>query len=170
MSKVFSLGPVMSTREGAARNSTKSSFTRLSPCIPFKNSVKTIRHWTWLAARAILSSEVPMSDSFTISKKPPMRASVPPEDRLLVGRRQAAQLLSISERSLDYLLANQQLHAKRIASRVLIAVTELERYARADHPPTREGSRRNAHRRNPSCGATRAHGSGRVPTMVASAD
>jgi len=75
-----------------------------------------------------------MPDAFTLSKKPPMRASDGSENRLLVGRREPARMLSISERSLDYLLANQQLHARRIGSRVLIAVTELERYARADHP------------------------------------
>lgn len=75
-----------------------------------------------------------MPDTFTLGKKPPMRVSPGSEDRLLVGRRDAARMLSISERSLDYLLAHQQLHAKRIGSRVLIAVTELERYARGDHP------------------------------------
>lgn len=75
-----------------------------------------------------------MPDAFTFGKKPPVRSLASSEDRFLVGRREAARLLSISERSLDYLLANQQLHARRIGSRVLIAVTELERYARADHP------------------------------------
>lgn len=75
-----------------------------------------------------------MPDAFTLGKKPPMLVLAGSEDRLLVGRRDAARMLSISERSLDYLLANQQLHAKRIGSRVLISVTELERYARGDHP------------------------------------
>ena len=75
-----------------------------------------------------------MLDPLTLQKKPPVRAGAGSEDRLLVGRRDAARMLSISERSLDYFLANQQLHARRIGSRVLIAVTELERYARADHP------------------------------------
>jgi len=75
-----------------------------------------------------------MADTFSLGRKPPVRASVESEHRLLVGRKEAARMLSISERSLDYLLSNQQLHARRIGSRVLIAVTELERYARADHP------------------------------------
>ncbi len=75
-----------------------------------------------------------MPDPLTLQKKPPTRAIAGSGDRLLVGRKDAARMLSISERSLDYLLANQQLHARRIGSRVLIAVTELERYARSDHP------------------------------------
>lgn len=75
-----------------------------------------------------------MADAFSLGKKPPMSATSEAGSRLLVGRKEAARMLPISERSLDYLLANQQLHARRIGSRVLIAVTELERYARADHP------------------------------------
>ena len=75
-----------------------------------------------------------MEDTLALRKKPPMRADDDPQGRLLVGRKDAAKMLSISERSVDYLLANQQLHARRIGSRVLIAVSELERYARADHP------------------------------------
>lgn len=75
-----------------------------------------------------------MEQSPALQKKPPMRADGDPKDRLLVGRKDAAKMLSISERSVDYLLANQQLHARRIGSRVLIAVSELERYARSDHP------------------------------------
>ena len=54
--------------------------------------------------------------------------------RLLVGRREAAELLSISQRALDYLLANKQLQARRVGGRVLIPMSELRRFARADHP------------------------------------
>ena len=35
---------------------------------------------------------------------------------------------------LDYLIANKQLTTRRIGTRVLIALTDLQRYARADHP------------------------------------
>jgi excisionase family DNA binding protein len=62
------------------------------------------------------------------------RAEIPLEQRLLIDRRKAAQYLSISQRSLDYLLANGELHTRRIGARVLIPISELQRYARADHP------------------------------------
>jgi excisionase family DNA binding protein len=66
-------------------------------------------------------------------KKPAARAVMPPEQRLLVDRRNAAQYLSISQRSLDYLLANGELRTRRIGTRVLIPLSELQRYARIDH-------------------------------------
>jgi hypothetical protein len=43
-------------------------------------------------------------------------------------------MLSISQRSLDYLVAKRQLNVRRIGARVLISMNELKRYARADHP------------------------------------
>jgi excisionase family DNA binding protein len=67
-------------------------------------------------------------------RKPPQRVTVAPEDKLLVSREQAAQLLSISQRALDYLVASQRLPARRIGGRVLIPMTDLRRYARFDHP------------------------------------
>ncbi len=47
---------------------------------------------------------------------------------------EAAAVLSISQRALDYLVANKQLQVRRIGSRVLIPRSELLRFARADHP------------------------------------
>jgi excisionase family DNA binding protein len=67
-------------------------------------------------------------------RKTPARTVIAPEDRLLIGRSEAAQMLSISERALDYLVANKQLSARRIGSRVLIPTSDLKRYSRADHP------------------------------------
>ncbi len=67
-------------------------------------------------------------------KKPPARETIPNNQRLLVGRKEAADLLSISARALDYLVANRQLTTRRIGSRVLIPIAELQRFARADHP------------------------------------
>lgn len=69
-----------------------------------------------------------------MDKKPAERQTLSPEQRLLVNRRSAAQYLSISQRSLDYLLANGDLSARRIGTRVLIPISELQRYARVDHP------------------------------------
>jgi excisionase family DNA binding protein len=43
-------------------------------------------------------------------------------------------MLSISERAVDYLVANKQLRARRIGSRVLIPTSDLKRYSSADHP------------------------------------
>jgi excisionase family DNA binding protein len=66
-------------------------------------------------------------------KKPVRRATLPPEQRLLIDRRDAAQYLSISQRSLDYLVANGELNVRRMGARVLIPISELQRYARVDH-------------------------------------
>jgi excisionase family DNA binding protein len=46
----------------------------------------------------------------------------------------AAQILSISQRALDYLIATRRLPIRRIGGRVLIPVSELRKYARTDHP------------------------------------
>lgn len=75
-----------------------------------------------------------MDERFVLEKKPPARALEGPDERLLVGRREAAHMLSISQRSLDYLVAAKELTARRIGSRVLISTAELRRYARSDHP------------------------------------
>jgi excisionase family DNA binding protein len=74
----------------------------------------------------IETSEPPTSDS---KKKSPNR-----DDKLLVSRREAAALLSISERAVDYLIASKLLKTKRIGSRVLIPTQDLRRFATADHP------------------------------------
>jgi excisionase family DNA binding protein len=62
------------------------------------------------------------------------KKSVLSEDKLLLSRQEAAALLSISQRALDYLIANKVLVTRRIGSRVLIPVQDLRRFARADHP------------------------------------
>jgi excisionase family DNA binding protein len=67
-------------------------------------------------------------------RKAPTRATITPEDRLLIGRTEAAQMLSISERALDYLVAKKHLSARRIGSRVLIPTADLKRYSGEDHP------------------------------------
>ena len=68
------------------------------------------------------------------AKKPPVRAMVATQDKLLVCREEAAEILSISVRSVDYLLANRQLTSRRIGTRNLIPVADLKRFARMDHP------------------------------------
>lgn len=66
-------------------------------------------------------------------KKPPARVTIPPDAKLLVSREEAAQLLSISQRGLDYLIANRRLPTRRIGGRVLVPVADLRKFARGDH-------------------------------------
>lgn len=55
------------------------------------------------------------------------------ETRLLYDRKEAARQLSISVRSLDYLIAGKQLATRRLGKKVLIPHGELVRFSRADH-------------------------------------
>jgi excisionase family DNA binding protein len=54
-------------------------------------------------------------------------------EKLLYTKREAAQLLSISVRSLDYLIFNRQLPARRIGRRVLIHRDVIYQFAKHDH-------------------------------------
>ena len=75
-----------------------------------------------------------MQATNSAQRKPSSRVNIAPEARLLVSREEAAQLLSISQRGLDYLIANRRLPTRRIGGRVLIPVADLRKYARGDHP------------------------------------
>jgi hypothetical protein len=55
------------------------------------------------------------------------------ESRLLYDRKEAARQLSISVRSLDYLIAGKQLDTRRIGRKVLVTHASLVRYASANH-------------------------------------
>jgi hypothetical protein len=78
--------------------------------------------------------ELPMEGENVTEKKSPGRVTIAPEGKFLVGRAEAASMLSISCRALDYLVANKQLLIRRIGTRVLIPVSELRRFSRSDHP------------------------------------
>ena len=67
-------------------------------------------------------------------RKPPQTVTVAPEDKLLVSREEAAQLLSIRQRGRDYLVASRRLPIRCIGGRVLTPVADLRRHARCDHP------------------------------------
>lgn len=56
-----------------------------------------------------------------------------PAHRFLYDRKEAARMLSISVRSLDYLIAAKQLETRRIGKKVLITHASLVRYAQANH-------------------------------------
>ena len=52
---------------------------------------------------------------------------------LLHPKKAAAAILGISVRSLDYLIANKELPARRVGGRVLIATAALRKFASMDH-------------------------------------
>ncbi|MGA9668320.1 MAG: helix-turn-helix domain-containing protein [Terracidiphilus sp.] len=68
------------------------------------------------------------------NRKSPASAAVAPMDKLLVSQDEAAQLLSISKRSVEYLVATRQLSTRRIGARALIPIEDVRKYARFDHP------------------------------------
>lgn len=76
----------------------------------------------------------PSAEEPPVTKKRPGRVGLPSQSKLLVGRDEAAEMLSISPRAIDYLISTRRLIARRIGTRVLIPTTDLERFARADHP------------------------------------
>jgi hypothetical protein len=53
--------------------------------------------------------------------------------KLLYSRKDAAFVLSISVRSLDYLVAQKRLAFRKIGKRILFAHNELVKFAKADH-------------------------------------
>ena len=53
------------------------------------------------------------------NKKPPARITVAVESKILASREEAAQMLSISQRALDYLIATRRLPTRRIGGWVL---------------------------------------------------
>ena len=65
--------------------------------------------------------------------------AVAPEAKVLVSRKAAAAMLSISIRGVDYMIAAKRLSTRRIANRVLIPVDEIRRFARSDHPERMAG-------------------------------
>ena len=54
-------------------------------------------------------------------------------DRILITRKEAARLLSLSLRSLDNLIFYKELPTRRVGRRVLIPRRALEEFARRDH-------------------------------------
>jgi excisionase family DNA binding protein len=75
-----------------------------------------------------------MESSKTSSLKGTSQVKLGADEKLLVSRSEAAHLLSISQRGLDYLVASKRLPIRRIGARVLISLADLRRYAKGDHP------------------------------------
>ena len=55
------------------------------------------------------------------------------ETRLLYDRKEAAKQLSISVRSLDYLIAARKLETRRIGKKVLIPHSSLVQFSKSNH-------------------------------------
>jgi excisionase family DNA binding protein len=61
------------------------------------------------------------------------------QDRILLDKKTAAALLSISPRTLEYLIARKEIGVRRIGRRTLIPRRELERFAGRDHTSPSSG-------------------------------
>lgn|GEM_PF-1887918 len=62
-------------------------------------------------------------------------------EKLLYSRRDTAEALSLSIRSIDYLITSGRLPARRVGGKILIPASAVRRFAREDHPDSvRSGS------------------------------
>jgi excisionase family DNA binding protein len=59
--------------------------------------------------------------------------------KLLFSKKDAALLLSLSIRSLEYLIASKELTVRRVGKRILIPRQTLEQFVRSDHAVCRPG-------------------------------
>jgi hypothetical protein len=55
-------------------------------------------------------------------------------EKLLYSRRDTAEALSLSIRSVDYLITTRRLPMRRIGGKILIPASAVRRFAREDHP------------------------------------
>jgi excisionase family DNA binding protein len=53
--------------------------------------------------------------------------------KVLLSKKEAAQALSISLRSLEYLIARKELSTRRVGKRVLVPMAVLHKFAQHDH-------------------------------------
>jgi hypothetical protein len=74
----------------------------------------------------LVRQELIMTDTPATTAKPDRRVSLPP--RLAVDRREAAEMLSISIRALDYIIAAGELPAAKIGGRVIVTIKALEQF------------------------------------------
>lgn len=90
-----------------------------------------------------MDTSLPVSKYHTFDKSRSLDSSGPVSlgtqnslslEKLRYDRQSAAEMLSISIRSLDYRISTGQIRARRDGSKVLIPHAELVRYARTDHP------------------------------------
>jgi hypothetical protein len=77
-------------------------------------------------------------------------------DKMLYGRREAVRLLSISLRSLDYLISGKQLVSRRVGRRVLVPQRALEQFVRTHHIVAKPSSSFRQERQNSVAGASQS--------------
>jgi excisionase family DNA binding protein len=59
-------------------------------------------------------------------------------ERLAISRVEAAQMLGVSVRTLDTMIARKEIHGRRIGRRIVFTLEELRRFLAKDHPlPTK---------------------------------
>jgi excisionase family DNA binding protein len=59
--------------------------------------------------------------------------AAPRLNKLMYSKSEAAELLSLSVRTVEYLIANKELTARRIGKRVLVGYQSLLQFIRRDH-------------------------------------
>jgi excisionase family DNA binding protein len=57
-----------------------------------------------------------------------------PKAPLLVSKREAATLLGVCLRSIDYYISRKELPCRRLGKRILIPYSSLQSFAKRDHP------------------------------------
>jgi hypothetical protein len=68
-----------------------------------------------------------------VKAKPTLLTDANGAPRLLYDRKEAARQLSMSTRSLDYIIAAKNLDTRRIGRKVLVTHASLRRYASGNH-------------------------------------
>jgi hypothetical protein len=82
--------------------------------------------------------------SRTVASTSSIAPTLQPAQKLLYDRRSAAYTLSISVRSLDYLIANKRLNTLKMGSKVMIGHGELVKFSRQHHPSLTETDSQNS--------------------------
>jgi len=62
-------------------------------------------------------------------------------EKLLYSRRDTAEALCLSIRSVDYLITTGRLSTRRIGGKILISASTVRRFAREDHPESVRAAR-----------------------------
>ncbi len=72
-------------------------------------------------------------------RKLPAKTTAAVDGKLLVSREEAAAMLSISVRGVDYYISTKRLSTRRMGTRVLIPIEDVRKFARSDHPERMAG-------------------------------
>lgn len=72
-----------------------------------------------------------------VPERTPETHVIPPSEKLMFGKRDAAALLSIGVRTLDRLIASGRIRHKRVGKKILISRTEIEKFAKGGDVETK---------------------------------